>query len=76
MPIRTMMMKLPKMFINKRSVHNWSYIVGEAEVTMSCPNFGNALCVSSEVAFVMRAGLSMGEVEQPSPSNRLYAALF
>ena len=33
------------------------------------------LCVSSEAAFVMRAGLSMGEVEQPSPSNRLYAAL-
>jgi hypothetical protein len=33
------------------------------------------LCVSSEAAFVMRVGLSMGEVEQPSPSNRLYAAL-
>ncbi len=33
------------------------------------------LCVSSEAAFVMRVGLSVGEVEQPSPSNRLYAAL-
>ncbi len=33
------------------------------------------LCVSSEAAFVMRAGLSVGEAEQPSPSNRLYAAL-
>ena len=33
------------------------------------------LCVSSEAAFVMRVGLSMGETEQPSPSNRLYAAL-
>jgi len=34
------------------------------------------MCVSSEAAFVMRAVLSMGEAEQPSPSNRLYAALF
>ena len=33
------------------------------------------LCVSSEAVFVMRVGLSVGEVEQPSPSNRLYAAL-
>ena len=33
------------------------------------------LCVSSEAAFVMRVGLSMGEEEQPSPSNRLHAAL-
>jgi hypothetical protein len=40
-----------------------------------CSAFGNILCVSSEAAFVMRAGLSMGEAEQPSPSNRLYAAL-
>jgi len=32
------------------------------------------LCVSSEAAFVMRVGLSVGEAEQPSPSNRLYAA--
>jgi hypothetical protein len=37
--------------------------------------FFKPMCVSSEAAFVMRAGLSMGEVEQPSPSNRLYAAL-
>ena len=35
----------------------------------------NPMCVSSEAAFVMRVGLSMGEVEQPSPSNRLHAAL-
>ena len=35
----------------------------------------NPLCVSSKAAFVMRAGLSMGEVEQPSPSNQLYAAM-
>ncbi len=34
----------------------------------------NQLCVSSVAAFVMRAGLSMGEAEQPSPSNRLHAA--
>jgi hypothetical protein len=34
------------------------------------------LCVSSEAAYVMRAGLSVGEEEQPSPSNRLHAALF
>jgi len=33
------------------------------------------VCVSSEAAFVMRVGLSMGEEEQPSPSNRLHAAL-
>jgi len=33
------------------------------------------LCVSSEAAFAMGVGLSVGEVEQPSPSNRLYAAL-
>jgi len=33
------------------------------------------LCESSEAAFAMRVGLSVGEVEQPSPSNRLYAAL-
>jgi hypothetical protein len=33
------------------------------------------MCVSSEAALVMRGGLSMGEDEQPSPSNRLYAAL-
>jgi len=33
------------------------------------------LCESSEAAFAMGVGLSMGEVEQPSPSNRLYAAL-
>ncbi len=37
--------------------------------------FGYMMCVSSEAAFVMRVGLSVGEVEQPSPSNRLYAAL-
>jgi hypothetical protein len=47
---------------------------------MSCPLLFaptkfNAVCVSSEAAFVMRVGLSVGEVEQPSPSNRLYAAL-
>jgi len=35
----------------------------------------NPLCVSSEAAFVMRVGLLVGEEEQPSPSNRLYAAL-
>jgi hypothetical protein len=35
----------------------------------------NPMCVSSEAAFVMRAGLSVGEEEQPSPSNRLHAAL-
>jgi len=33
------------------------------------------MCVSSEAAFAMRVGLSMGEAEQPSPSNRLHAAL-
>ena len=33
------------------------------------------LCVSSEAAYVMRVGLSVGEEEQPSPSNRLHAAL-
>jgi len=33
------------------------------------------MCVSSEAGYVMRVGLSMGEAEQPSPSNRLYAAL-
>ncbi|MEJ7738598.1 MAG: hypothetical protein WKF97_14305 [Chitinophagaceae bacterium] len=42
-----------------------------------CPalTFGNALCVSSEAVFEMREGPSVGEAEQPSPSNRLYAAL-
>ncbi len=29
----------------------------------------NLLCVSSEAAFVMRVGLSMGEVEQPSSAS-------
>ena len=37
--------------------------------------FSNALCVSSEAAFAMRVGLSMGEVEQPSPLNLSHAAL-
>jgi hypothetical protein len=37
--------------------------------------FANAMCVSSEAAYVMRVVLSMGEEEQPSPSNRLHAAL-
>ena len=40
------------------------------------PGTVKSMCVSSEAAIVMRAGLSMGEDEQPSPSNRLYAALF
>ena len=39
------------------------------------PNIVKPLCVSSEAAYVMRAGLSVGEDEQPSPSNRLHAAL-
>ena len=39
------------------------------------PPYCQTACVSSEAAYVMRAGLSVGEVEQPSPSNRLYAAL-
>ena len=43
-------------------------------VTTSATILPNPMCVSSEAAFVMRAGLSMGEAEQPSPSNRLHAA--
>jgi hypothetical protein len=47
-----------------------------AEVCLSSPRIApNPLCVSSEAAFVMRVGLSMGGEEQPSPSNRLHAAL-
>jgi hypothetical protein len=42
---------------------------------MSARILPNPMCVSSEAAFVMRVGLSMGEAEQPSPSNWLYAAL-
>ena len=44
-------------------------------ILASFPTVSDALCVSSEAAFVMRVGLSVGEVEQPSPSNWLYAAL-
>jgi len=40
------------------------------------PNRCNAMCVSSEAAYVMRVGLSVGGEEQPSPSNRLHAAQF
>jgi hypothetical protein len=46
-----------------------------ADCSSVCQPIAKPMCVSSEAAFVMRAGLSMGEVEQPSPSNRLYAAL-
>ena len=41
----------------------------------SSPTCGNAMCVSSEAAFAMGEDLSVGEVEQPSPSNRLHTAL-
>ena len=34
------------------------------------------MCVSSEAVCEMRAGPSMGGLEQPPPSNRLHAALF
>jgi hypothetical protein len=46
----------------------------KVQLSTSAPLLPNPVCVSSEAAFVMRAGLSMGEEEQPSPSNRLHAA--
>ena len=46
---------------------------------MIAPNSSRTLhkspmCVSSEAAFAMRVGLSVGEAEQPSPSKWLHAA--
>jgi len=42
----------------------------------AAPITPNPLCVSSEAVCEMRAGPSMGGLEQPPPSNRLHAALF
>ena len=49
--------------------------IANVEFTTVRPTIANTMCVSSEAGYVMRVGLSMGEAEQPSPSNRLYAAL-
>jgi hypothetical protein len=42
---------------------------------LSAPILATQMCVSSEAVYEMREGPSVGEAEQPSPSNRLYAAL-
>ncbi len=66
--------------VNYKKPNHWSPARTEADsetmpmIDSPAPAFANALCVSSEAVFVMRVGLSMGEVEQPSPSNRLHAA--